>query len=56
MDASFPTASLQSILCTEELQRRPSRLPDYRKENRALVAQAGALFAGYHASDVTTTP
>lgn len=30
-------ASLESILCTEELQRRPSRPPDYEKENRALV-------------------
>ena len=32
-----------SILCTEELQRRPSRPPDYRDENRALVALASAL-------------
>ena len=36
-------ASLQSILCTEQLQRRPSRPPDYEKENRALVALASAL-------------
>ena len=35
--------SLKSILCTEELQRRPLRPPDYEKENRALVALASAL-------------
>jgi len=40
VEASIPdsTVSLESILCTEELRRRPSRLPDYEKENRALVA------------------
>jgi len=36
-------ASLESILCTEELQRRPRRPPDLAKENAALVALAGAL-------------
>ncbi len=36
-------ASLESILCTEELERRPSRPPDYEKENRALVALVSAL-------------
>ena len=36
-------ASLESILCTEELRRRPSRPPDHEKENRALVALAHAL-------------
>src|SRR5262245_15559326 len=36
-------ASLESILCTEELAQRPSRPPDYEKENRALAALAGAL-------------
>ena len=36
-------APLESILCTEELQRRPSRPPDYQKENRSLVALRGAL-------------
>ena len=43
--ASIPdsTVSLESILCTEELRRRPSRLPDYEKENRALVVLLGAL-------------
>lgn len=35
--------SLESILCTDELQRRPSRPPDYEQENRALVALAQAL-------------
>jgi PAS domain S-box-containing protein len=36
-------APLESILCTEELQRRPSRPPDYEKENGALVALRSAL-------------
>ena len=36
-------ATLESILCTEELRRRPSHLPDYEKENRALVALMNAL-------------
>jgi signal transduction histidine kinase len=36
-------ASLESILCTEELSRRPSRSPDYQKENGALVALSHAL-------------
>src|SRR5690349_20164947 len=36
-------ASLESILCTTELQRRPSRPPDYEKENRALVPLVSAL-------------
>src|SRR5215813_14823964 len=36
-------ASLESILCTEELQCRPSRPPDYEKENRALVTLVSAL-------------
>ena len=43
VDSSAPTASLESILCTEELQRRPSRPPDYEKENHALVKLVGAL-------------
>ena len=42
-DCSIPQASLESILCTEELQRRSSRPPDYEKENRALVALMAAL-------------
>ena len=36
-------ASLESILCTAELQRRPSRPPDYEKEHRALVGLMSAL-------------
>lgn len=36
-------APLESILCTEELNRRPSRPPDYKKENSALVALVSAL-------------
>ncbi len=43
VDSSVPTASLKSILCTEELQRRPSRPPDYEKENQALVKLVSAL-------------
>jgi signal transduction histidine kinase len=44
-DFSTPYAevSLESILCTEELQRRPSRAPDYQKENVALLALSKAL-------------
>jgi PAS domain S-box-containing protein len=33
-------ASLESILITDELNRRPSRPPDYETENRALLAIA----------------
>ena len=36
-------ASLESILCTEELYRRPSRTPDHDKKNRALVARMSPL-------------
>ena len=45
LTASVPAggASLESILCTEELRRRPSRPPDYEKENRALVRLVTAL-------------
>ena len=34
---------LESVLCTEELNRRPTRPPDYETENRALVSLAQAL-------------
>ena len=34
---------LEGILCTEELLRRPSRPPDYEKENQALVKLVSAL-------------
>src|SRR5215472_6279765 len=43
LERSVPGAPLESILCTEELHRRPSRPPDYEKENSALVALVGAL-------------
>src|SRR5215831_6012152 len=36
-------APLESILCTEKLQSRTSRPPDYEKENRALVGLMSAL-------------
>src|SRR5450432_3032373 len=36
-------APIESVLCTQELSRRPPRPPDYQKENRALVALAKAL-------------
>ena len=41
LEASGPEAacSLESILCTEELRLRPSRPPDYVKENRALLSE-----------------
>lgn len=40
--ASFPgaSASLEEVLTTAELHRRPSRHPDYKAENEALVALA----------------
>ena len=45
LETSIPdgAVSLESILCTEDLRRRPSRLPDYEKENRALVKLVSAL-------------
>lgn len=43
LETSIPQASLESILCTEELQRRRSRPPVYEKENRALVALVSTL-------------
>jgi len=45
LETSIPEAGapLESILCTEELQRRPSRPPDYEKESQALVKLASAL-------------
>ena len=49
VEASIPdsTVSLESILCTEELRRRQSRLPDYNKENDALVALLSALLESH---------
>jgi signal transduction histidine kinase len=45
LQASIPggMATLESILCTDELYRRPYRSPDYEAENRALVALVSAL-------------
>ncbi|HEX8797514.1 MAG TPA: PAS domain-containing protein, partial [Terriglobales bacterium] len=45
LEDSIPEAgaSLESILCTEELQRRPSRPPEYEKENRALAKLVSTL-------------
>ncbi len=43
LESSIPAASLESILCTDELQRRPSRPPDHEQENRALVKLVSAL-------------
>jgi hypothetical protein len=43
MDAFNPAVAsvpLESVLCTEELKRRPSRPPNYRAENQALLALA----------------
>jgi hypothetical protein len=48
LDTSIPQASLEAILCTEELHRRKSRPPDYEKENRALVALVSALADSPH--------
>jgi PAS domain S-box-containing protein len=39
---------LESVLLTEELNRRSSRAPDYQAENRALVALAQALADSPH--------
>jgi len=41
--AQVQRTSLESILCTEELNRRPTRPRDYETENRALVSLAQAL-------------
>jgi len=51
LDPSIPAgaASLESILCTEELRQRPSRRPDHAQENAALVALASALAESRHA-------
>jgi PAS domain S-box-containing protein len=41
-DANAPVA-LDTILCTDELTRRPSRPPEFEKENRALIALTQAM-------------
>ena len=38
-----PMVPLESVLCTEELNRRPARRPDYETENRTLISLAQAL-------------
>ena len=45
LESSVPAgaAPLESILCTEDLHRRPSRPPDFDQENRALVKLVSAL-------------
>ena len=39
---------LESILCTEELRRRPSRSAEFEKENSALAALVTALADSPH--------
>jgi PAS domain S-box-containing protein len=45
LGTSIPAGAvpLESLLCTEDLHRRPSRPPDYEKENCALVKLMSAL-------------
>lgn len=43
LESSIPGAPLASILLTGELHSRPSRSPEYEKENSALVALVTAL-------------
>ena len=43
LESSIPAAPLESILCTDELHRRPSRPRDHERENRALVKLVSAL-------------
>ncbi len=45
IESSIPVGAvpLESILCTEELHRRPSRPPGHEEENRALVKLVSAL-------------
>jgi len=42
-DRKIAPVAVESIICTEELDSRPSRPPDHQTENRALVALAQAL-------------
>jgi hypothetical protein len=42
-ETSLPGAPLESILRTEELRSRPSRAPEYEKDNAALVELCSAL-------------
>ena len=43
LPATAALVPLEAVLCTEELNRRPARAPDYGTENRALVALTQAL-------------
>lgn len=43
LENNVPGAPLESILRTEALQHRPSRPPDYEKENCALVKLVSGL-------------
>ena len=43
--ATGASVPLESVLCTEELKRRPSRPPEYQAENQALLALAQELTA-----------
>jgi PAS domain S-box-containing protein len=42
-EAQIPAAPLESILCKEAIDSRPSRVPDYERENRALIKLMSAL-------------
>ena len=42
-DTEMSPVPLEEILCTEELDRRVSRRPDYQRENRALVTLVQTL-------------
>jgi len=43
LEVSIPAAPLESICCTDKLLSRPTRPPDYQKENTALAALVSAL-------------
>jgi PAS domain-containing protein len=43
MEPGNTLAALDSILCTDELDRRPHRPPDHEKESRALISLVQAL-------------
>lgn len=44
-DGASGTADLDSVISTPDLNRRPSRAPDYVAENRALIGLAKAMAA-----------
>jgi signal transduction histidine kinase len=43
MKAAIPAAPLESIICTDELLKRPRRPPDHERENSALAGLVSAL-------------